>query len=368
MSKVSSFGKNKLSVGILGATGMVGQRFITLLANHPWFEITTLAASPKSAGKKYTEAVKGRWLINVPIPKNVANMKVLAVEENMEEIASRVSLVFSALDMEKDAIRSIENKFASLDIAVISNNSAHRWSKDVPMIMPEINPDHIRLIEKQRKNYGWKKGFVVVKPNCSIQSYVPLITPLLKYGPKKVVVTTLQAVSGASKTLEIWPEMCENIIPFIGGEEEKSEKEPMRIWGKIKGGEIINASYPKITATCIRVPLEDGHMASVSMSFEKKPTRNRIISIWKNYDPLKALKLPSSPKPFITVYDNNDRPQTRLDRDLGNGMGISAGRLREGNVFDYSFIGLSHNTIRGAAGGAILTAELLVKKGYLWQR
>ncbi len=355
----------KIPVGILGATGMVGQRFITLLNNHPWFEVVCLAASPKSAGKKYKDAVLGRWMMKEPIPATVAGLVVQAVEADMDKIAGDVSLVFSALDMDKEKIQEVENNFAKKGIGVVSNNSAHRWTKDVPMIMPEINPDHLKLIKVQQKNRGWKKGFIVVKPNCSIQSYVPLITPLLKFQPKKVVVTTLQAVSGAGKTLEVWPEMQENVIPFIGGEEEKSEKEPMKIWGEVKNDAILIASQPKISATCIRVPVEDGHMASVSVSFAKKPTVAEILAAWKKFDPLKGLKLPSSPYPFITIMGEENRPQSRLDRDLGKGMGISAGRLREDELLDYKFIGLSHNTIRGAAGGAILTAELLKSKGYI---
>ncbi len=348
----------KIPVGILGATGMVGQRFVTLLKDHPWFEVVAVAASPKSAGKKYKDALEGRWVMSEPIPANVAKLNVLAVEGDLEKIVSQVSLVFCALDMDKAKIRQIENNYARKGIPLVSNNSAHRWSKDVPMIIPEINPEQLGLIKVQQKNHGWRRGFVVVKPNCSIQSYVPLLTPLLKFGVKKVIVTTLQAVSGAGKTLTSWPEMRENIIPFIGGEEEKSEKEPMKIWGS-------RAKGVKITATCIRVPLEDGHMASVAVSFTKKPTSSQIKRAWKIFNPLKFLKLPSSPQNFITYFEEENRPQTRLDRDLGNGMGISAGRLRENNVFDFKFIGLSHNTIRGAAGGAILTAELLKAKGYL---
>lgn len=346
----------KIPVGILGATGMVGQRFITLLKNHPWFEITSLASSPRSAGKKYKDAVAGRWVMKDPIPQSVKNIVVYAVEDDMEAIYKEVSLVFSALDMEKEEIRRVEDAYASLGVAVVSNNSAHRPTKDVPMIIPEINPEHLALIPRQQRHHGWQKGFVVVKPNCSIQSYVPLLTPLLKFGPKKVVVTTLQAVSGAGKTLDGWPQMQGNIIPYIPGEEEKSEKEPTKIWGN-KG--------PKISATCIRVPVEDGHMAAVSVSFEKKPTKEDIIDAWKNFDPLKDLGLPSAPHPFITIMKEEARPQTRLDKMTGNGMGISVGRLRKDKVLDFSFIGLSHNTIRGAAGGAILTAELLKAKGYV---
>lgn len=355
----------KIPVGILGATGMVGQRFITLLNHHPWFEVVCLAASPKSAGKKYKEAVADRWMMEDSIPQAVANLVVQEVENDVDKIVKQVYLVFSALDMDKEKIKEVENEFAKRGVVVVSNNSAHRWTPDVPMIMPEINPDHLELIRAQQKNRGWKKGFIVVKPNCSIQSYVPLLTPLLKFQPKKVVVTTLQAVSGAGKTLETWPEMQENVIPFIGGEEEKSEKEPMKIWGKIKGTAIVPATEPRISATCIRVPIEDGHMAAVSVAFGKKPTAEEIIAEWKKFNPLAGLNLPSSPRPFINIMSEEDRPQTRLDRNVSRGMGISVGRLRQNSVLDFSFVGLSHNTIRGAAGGAILIAELLKKKGYI---
>lgn len=354
----------KIPVGILGATGMVGQRFITLLANHPWFEIVSLSASPKSAGKKYKEAVAGRWMREKEIPQKVAGLVVKAVEGDMDQIAKEVQLVFSALDMEREKIVRIENEFARKEVAVVSNNSAHRFTPDVPMIMPEINPEHLKLIKQQQKKRGWK-GFIVVKPNCSVQSFVPLLTPLLKFDPKKVVVTTLQAVSGAGKTLESWPEMQDNVIPFIGGEEEKSEREPMRIWGKLEGGIIKEARSPRISATCIRVPVSDGHMAAVSVSFVKKPTSEEIIKSWKNFNPLKSLGLPLAPEPFITVMEEENRPQTKMDRNLGKGMGISVGRLREDDILDYKFIGLSHNTVRGAAGGAILIAELLKVKGYI---
>lgn len=355
----------KIPVGILGATGMVGQRFVTLLANHPWFKVIVVAASPNSAGKKYSEAVGGRWLIEEKIPSSVKNLRVLSVEDDLDAIAKQVSFVFSALDMEKEDIRRIENSYAQRGIPVVSNNSAHRWTEDIPVIMPEINPDHLSIIKSQQKKRGWKKGFIVVKPNCSIQSYVPLITPLLTFKPKKIVVTTLQAVSGAGKTLKIWPEMVDNVIPFIGGEEEKSEKEPMKVWGEVRSGKIINAKNPQITATCIRVPVNDGHMASVAVAFEKKPSTEQILEAWRGFDPLKDIDLPSSPKPFITVFEEENRPQTHTERELGKGMGVSVGRLREDTVLDYKFVGLSHNTIRGAAGGAILTAELLKVKGYL---
>ncbi len=354
----------KIPVGILGATGMVGQRFITLLADHPWFEIVSLSASPKSAGKKYEEAVKGRWMMEEEIPQRIAGLTVKAVEADLDTIASEVALVFSALDLEKEKIVEIENKFAKKGVAVVSNNSAHRWSGDVPMIMPEINPEHLKLIKEQQKKRGWK-GFIVVKPNCSVQSYVPLLTPLQKFGLKEVVVTTLQAVSGAGKTLESWPEMEDNVIPNIPGEEEKSEKEPMRIWGKLEGGIIKEARGPRISATCIRVPVSDGHMASVSVSFAKKPASEEIIKSWKNFNPLKDLGLPLAPEPFITVMEEENRPQTKIDRNLGKGMGISVGRLREDGANGWKFIGLSHNTVRGAAGGAILIAELLKAKGYI---
>lgn len=356
----------KIPVGILGATGMVGQRFVTLLKNHPWFDVAVVAASPRSAGKSYKQAVSDKWVMEENIPQSVANLTVLAVEKDMKKIAKDVELVFSALDMEKEDIRRIENEFAALDVGVVSNNSAHRWTDDVPMIIPEINPDHLSLINTQQKNRGFKKGFIVVKPNCSMQSYVPLLTPLMQFGPKNIIVTTMQAVSGAGKTLKTWPEMVENVIPYIGGEEEKSEQEPMKIWGELKNGSIKLATYPHITATCIRVPIEDGHMAAVSVSFNKKPSLEQILSAWKEFKtPIDNLSLPSSPKPFITIFTQENRPQTRLDRNLGNGMGIAVGRLRPDSILDYKFIGLSHNTIRGAAGGAILTAELLFAKGHL---
>lgn len=356
----------KIPVGILGATGMVGQRFVQLLENHPWFEVAVVAASPRSAGQSYANAVKGRWVMETPIPKNVRNLTVFAVENDMKKITSQVCFVFSALDMEKNDIRRIENAYASLDVPVVSNNSAHRWTDDVPMVIPEINPDHLELIKTQQKNHGWKKGFVVVKPNCSIQSYVPLLTPLMRFGPKKVLVSTFQALSGAGKTLDSWPEMDDNVIPYIGGEEEKSEKEPMKIWGEVKNGKVKLANSMHISATCVRVPVNDGHLATVAVSFTKKPTADQIIDAWKSFDnPIAKLNLPSSPKPFITVFEQNDRPQTHLDRNIGHGMGIAVGRLREDPILDWKFVGLSHNTIRGAAGGAILTAELLKAKGYI---
>jgi aspartate-semialdehyde dehydrogenase len=358
---------NKIPVGILGATGMVGQRLITLLAHHPWFEVKAVAASPNSAGKTYEEAVSQKWVMNETIPSDVAALTVSAVERDMKHIASEVSFVFSALDMEKEKIIEIENSFAVLGVGVVSNNSAHRWTDDVPMIIPEINSEHISLIDIQRQRRGLDKGFIVVKPNCSIQSYVPPLTALLQFEPQKVVVTTLQAVSGAGKTLQNWPEMQANVIPFIGGEEQKSEKEPLKVWGKLTDGKIELYQGITISATCIRVPVQDGHMASVAVSFAKKPTPDEIIEAWNNFKtPLDNLNLPSSPKPLLTVFTEENRPQTRLDRDLGNGMGISMGRLRQDTILDYKFIGLSHNTVRGAAGGSVLTAELLKQKGYIY--
>lgn len=355
----------KIPVGILGATGMVGQRFVTLLKNHPWFEVVCVAASPSSAGKSYKEAVKDRWVMEEPIPNSVASLNVYAVEKDMDAICKKVSFVFCALDMDKEQVRKLENEYALNGIPVVSNNSANRWADDIPMIIPEINPNHLEIIKVQQKNRGFKKGFIAVKPNCSIQSYVPQLAALMKFVPRKVVVTTLQAVSGAGKTLSTWPEMVGNVIPYIGGEEEKSEKEPLKIWGEIKNGKIVSVKKPIISATCIRVPVNDGHMASVSVSFEKKPSVDQVINAWKTFDPLKNLDLPSYPKPFITYFPDDNRPQTRLDRNIGNGMGIAVARLRKDDILDYKFVGLSHNTIRGAAGGAILTAELLRKKGYI---
>lgn len=359
-------GKRKIPVGILGATGMVGQRFITLLKDHPWFEVVCVAASPRSAGLKYKDAVKDKWMMDQPIPKIVANLTVLAVEKDLKKIVKQVSFVFCALDLEKEKIKEIENAYAVSDIPVISNNSANRWTKDVPVLLPEINPQHLKLIDVQKKKRGYNRGFIVVKPNCSIQSYVPLLTPLWDFGIKEVMVTTFQAVSGASKTLKTWKEMNDNVIPYIDGEEQKSEKEPLKVWGTLKGDFINIAKTPRISVTCVRVPVNDGHLAVVRVNFKKKPTKDGIIKIWKSYkSPIASLNLPSSPNPFITVFDQDDRPQTYLDRMVGNGMGISVGRLKEDNLFDYSFVGLSHNTIRGAAGGAIITAELLKVKGYL---
>lgn len=356
----------KLRVGILGATGMVGQRFLQLLEKHPWFEVVIVAASPKSAGKKYEEAVEGKWKIDEAIPAKIKKLIVQSVEDDKKEIAQAVDFVFSCLDMEKEDIKRIEEAYAALGVAVVSNNSAHRWTDDIPMLMPEINPDHVKLIDVQRKKRGWKKGLIAVKPNCSIQSYVSILTALKKFKPIKVHVTSLQAISGAGKTFASWPEMVDNVIPFIGGEEEKSEKEPMKIWGQFKNGKLLYANKPEISATCIRVAASNGHMASVSVSFAKKPSKKHILrSIQQFKNPISRLALPSAPKEFIHYFEEENRPQTKLDRNAEGGMGITMGRLEKDKHFDYKFIALSHNTIRGAAGGAILMAEYLVKKGYI---
>ena len=355
----------KLKVGILGGTGMVGQRFISLLENHPWFEVVAIAASPRSAGKTYEEAVGGRWKMDTPMPEAVKNIVVMNVNE-VEKVASEVDFVFSAVDMSKEEIRAIEDAYAKTETPVVSNNSAHRWTPDVPMVVPEINPEHFEVIEAQKKRLGTKRGFVAVKPNCSIQSYAPALFALKEFGPKEVVATTYQAISGAGKTFKDWPEMVENIIPFIGGEEEKSEQEPLRLFGKVVDGKIEKAAAPLITTQCIRVPVLDGHTAAVFVNFEKKPTKEEIIDRWENFKGLpQKLELPSAPKQFIRYMEEDNRPQVKLDIDFENGMGISMGRLREDTMFDYKFVGLSHNTVRGAAGGAVLCAELLTAQGYI---
>ena len=355
----------KLRVGILGATGMVGQRFIALLENHPWFEVVTVAASPRSAGKTYEEAIGDRWKMDTPMPEGVKKLIVANVNE-VEKVASSVDFVFSAVDMTKDEIRAIEEAYAKTETPVVSNNSAHRWTKDVPMVVPEINSDHFELINDQRKRLGTTRGFIAVKPNCSIQSYAPCLAAWKEFGPKELVVTTYQAISGAGKTFKDWPEMVENIIPFIGGEEEKSEQEPLRLFGKVVDGKIEKATAPLITTQCIRVPVLDGHTAAVFVNFEKKPTKEEIIDRWENFKGLpQELNLPSAPKQFIRYMEEDNRPQVKLDIDFENGMGISMGRLREDTMFDYKFVGLSHNTVRGAAGGAVLCAELLTAQGYI---
>ncbi len=357
--------EKKLKAGILGATGMVGQRFISLLENHPWFEVAAVAASPRSAGKTYEEAVGDRWKMTTPMPEAVKNMIVMNVNE-VEKVAAQVDFVFSAVDMSKDEIRAIEEAYAKAETPVVSNNSAHRWTPDVPMIVPELNPEHLEVLDAQKKRLGTKKGFIVVKPNCSIQSYTPMLHALREFEPTVVVATTYQAISGAGKTFKDWPEMVDNVIPFISGEEEKSEQEPLRIWGKVVDGQIVKAEGPVITTQCIRVPVSDGHTAAVFMSFKKKPTKEEILDRWKNFKGLpQELKLPSAPDQFITYLEEENRPQTRLDRDSEKGMGVFAGRLREDRVYDWKFVGLSHNTKRGAAGGAVLTAELLKAKGLI---
>ena len=357
--------EKKLRVGILGATGMVGQRFISLLENHPWFEVVAVAASPRSAGKTYEEAVGDRWKMDTPMPERVKKMIVLNVND-VEHVASQVDFVFSAVDMTKEEIKKIEEDYAKTETPVVSNNSAHRWTEDVPMVVPEINPEHLALIETQKKRLGTKKGFIVVKPNCSIQSYTPALVALKEFGPKVVVATTYQAISGAGKTFKEWPEMVGNIIPYIGGEEEKSEQEPLRIMGKVVDGKIEKAQLPVITTQCIRVPVLNGHTAAVFVSFEKKPTKEQIIEKWRSFSGLpQELNLPSAPKHFIQYLEEDNRPQVALDVNYENGFGVSFGRLREDTVFDYKFVGLSHNTIRGAAGGAVLIAELLTAQKYI---
>ena len=358
----------KLKVGLLGGTGMVGQRFISLLENHPWFEVTTIAASPRSAGKTYEEAVGDRWKMTTPMPEAVKKIVVMNVNE-VEKVASSVDFVFSAVDMTKEEIKKIEEEYAKTETPVVSNNSAHRWTPDVPMVVPEINPEHFKVIEFQKQRLGTTKGFVAVKPNCSIQSYAPVLTAWKEFEPYEVVATTYQAISGAGKTFKDWPEMIENIIPYIGGEEEKSEKEPLRIWGEIKDGVIVPATSPVITCQCIRVPVLNGHTAAVFVKFRKKPTKEQLIEKLVTFKGLpQELKLPSAPAQFIQYMEEDNRPQVKLDVDFENGMGISVGRLREDSVYDWKFVGLSHNTVRGAAGGAVLCAELLKAQGYITKK
>jgi aspartate-semialdehyde dehydrogenase len=355
----------KLKVGVLGATGMVGQRFVSLLESHPWYEVTLVAASASSAGKKYAEAVAGRWAMKSAIPAAVAGLTVGNAAE-VARISGEVDFVFCAVDMSKEETAKLEEDYARHETPVVSNNSAHRWTADVPMMIPEINSDHVAIVEAQRRRLGTKRGFIAVKPNCSLQSYVPAIHPLMPFGPKKIAVCTYQAISGAGKTFESWPEMVDNVIPFIKGEEEKSEKEPLKIWGAIRDNKIVNAAEPVITAQCLRVPVTDGHMAAVFASFERKPSKERILASWKEFagKPQK-LSLPSAPRPFLTYFEDDARPQTRLDRDAGNGQAVTIGRLRPDALFDWRFVALSHNTVRGAAGGAVLTAELLTAEGFI---
>ncbi len=354
----------KLKVGIIGATGMVGQRFVLLLENHPYFEISALIAGPRSAGQKYSAAVDGRWKMAVPCPESVKDMTVISSDE-VERVGELCDFVFCAVNMPKADTLALEERYAKAEIPVVSNNSANRWTPDVPMVIPEINDGHLEVIEAQRKRLGTKRGFIAVKPNCSIQSYVGALTPLMKYGIKEIVATTYQAISGAGKTFNEWPEMVDNLIPFIGGEEEKSEKEPLRVWGKVEDGRIVPATSPVITTQCLRVPVTDGHMAAVFVKFEKKPTKEEILEAWKSFKGKpQTLGLPNAPEQFITYFEEENRPQTGLDRDLYGGMGVSVGRLREDALYDYKFVGLSHNTLRGAAGGAVLIAELLYREGY----
>ena len=355
----------RYQVGIIGGTGMVGQRFVTLLENHPWFQLTAIAASARSAGKSYWEAVCDRWALDIPCPEAAKSLMVLDAEADAEKLAGMVDFCFCAVDMPKDAIRALEETYAKLECPIVSNNSAHRWTEDVPMVVPEINAEHLVVIEAQRKRLGTKRGFIAVKSNCSLQSYVPALHPLMKYGLERALVCTYQAISGAGKTFQRWPEMVDNCIPYIGGEEEKSEQEPLKLWGHIEGDKIVSAESPRFTAQCLRVPVSDGHMGAVFVRFENKPSKEEILQAWKEFHgPAQDLDLPSAPKQFLHYFEENDRPQPKLDRMLENGMAVSIGRLREDNQYDYKFVCLSHNTLRGAAGGAVLLAELLAAKGY----
>ena len=355
-------------VGVIGCTGMVGQRFVTLMENHPWFRLTAVAASARSAGKPYGQAVESRWAMSVPVPEEAKGLVILDAEADAEKLAQQVDFCFCAVDMKKEEIRALEERYARLECPIVSNNSAHRWTEDVPMVVPELNAEHLEVIEAQRRRLGTKRGFIAVKSNCSLQSYVPALHPLLKYGLDRALVCTYQAISGAGKTFERWPEMVDNCIPYISGEEEKSEREPMKLWGTVEGGRIVNAAGPAITAQCFRVACQDGHIAAVFVKFKDgcKPTIDQIKADWAAFrGPAQELDLPSAPKQFLHYFEEPDRPQTRLDRMLENGMAVSLGRLREDSQYDYKFVGLSHNTLRGAAGGAVLLAELLCAKGYI---
>jgi aspartate-semialdehyde dehydrogenase len=357
--------QKKLKVGVLGATGMVGQRFVSLLESHPWYEVTLVAASANSAGQKYADAVKGRWALKSPIPAAIAALTVKNASD-VAAISQAVDFVFCAVDMSKEETAKLEEDYARRETPVVSNNSAHRGTPDVPMMIPEVNPEHSGVLEAQKKRLGTRRGFIAVKPNCSLQSYVPALHPLFRFGPKRVAVCTYQALSGAGKTFESWPEMTDNVIPFIKGEEEKSEQEPMKIWGSLSGGRIEKAREPVITAQCLRVPASDGHMAAAFVTFDRKPEKAEVIELWRSWVPKpQKMGLPSAPKPFLTYFEDDARPQTRLDRDIGNGMGVAIGRLRPDALFDYRFVSLSHNTVRGAAGGAVLTAELLTAEGLI---
>ncbi len=356
----------RYQVGVIGATGMVGQRFITLVSAHPWFELKVLAASARSAGKTYGEAIEGRWKLEVPMPEEVKDMVVLNAQADMEKIAAQVDFVFSAVDMKKEEIRALEEAYARMECPVVSNNSAHRWTPDVPMVIPEINPEHLEVIPAQRKRLGTRRGFIAVKSNCSIQSYAPALSPLRRFGVEKVLACTYQAISGAGKNFETWPEMVDNLIPYIGGEEEKSEQEPLKVWGRVENGVIVPADSPSITAQCLRVPVTNGHTAAVFVSFQNKPSIEEIKAIWKNFKGLpQELDLPSAPRQLFHYFEEPDRPQARLDRDLEKGMTISIGRLRPDTQYDYKLVCLSHTTLRGAAGGAVELAELLCAQGYM---
>jgi len=360
--------ERKFRVGVLGATGMVGQRFVSLLDGHPWFELTLVGASSRSAGQSYERAVAGRWALRTAMPSRAASLTVVDASD-VAAVASEVDFVFCAVDMPKEETARLEEAYARAETPVVSNNSAHRATPDVPMMVPEINPDHACVIEAQRRRLGVARGFIAVKPNCSLQSYVPAIHPLMGLGPTRIAVCTYQAISGAGKTFETWPEMSDNVIPFIKGEEEKSEQEPLKIWGHLEGGRIVPASAPVISAQCLRVPTTDGHMAAVFLSLAKKSSREEIIALWRAYSGRpQELGLPSAPRPFLTYFEEESRPQTRLDRDLGGGMGVAIGRLRPDAIFDWRFVALSHNTVRGAAGGAVLTAELLTQEGWITRK
>ncbi|WP_291637012.1 aspartate-semialdehyde dehydrogenase [Clostridium sp.] len=357
--------KKKLKVGLLGGTGFVGQRLVTLLENHPYFEIVVIAASENSVGKTYFEAVNSRWKLDIPMPENVKNMVIKNINE-VDAISREVDFVFCAVNMPANEIRAIEEKYAKSETPVVSNNSANRGTPDVPMVIPEVNADHLELIHAQRKRLGTKRGFIVVKPNCSIQSYVPAISALMEFKPTKILACTYQAISGSGKIFSDWPEIMDNVIPYIGGEEEKSEQEPLKVWGHIENDKVVNAVQPIITTQCIRVPVSDGHLAAVFVSFENKPSKEEILKHWADFKGKpQLLKLPNAPQQFLTYFEENDRPQTKLDRNIEKGMGVTIGRLREDTLFDYKFVSLSHNTLRGAAGGALLTAELLMAEGYL---
>ena len=356
----------KYKVGVIGGTGMVGQRFVTLMAGHPWFQLTAIAASPRSAGKRYEDAVAGRWAMDNPIPDEARDIILFSAQDDIEQISEQVDFVFSAVDMKKEEIRALEEAYAKHECPVVSNNSAHRWTPDVPMVVPEINPEHIEIIEAQRRRLGTQRGFIAVKSNCSIQSYVPALSPLREFGIEKILVCTYQAISGAGKTFETWPEMIDNLIPFIGGEEEKSEQEPLKVWGHVENGEIVHADSPSITAQCLRVPVSNGHTAAAFVTFKNKPTMEQMKEAWKSFKGRpQELQLPTAPRQFLNYFEEDNRPQAKLDRDLEGGMAVSIGRLRPDTQYDYKFISLSHNTLRGAAGGAVLLAELLCAEGYI---